>query len=104
LNPDTAIRPATPSEAENAHTIVRDWLTDHFGTVLAYGIPIIYGGSMNAKNAKELLSIDQIDGGLIGGASLTAEKFLPIVRIAESLSGNKTQNFRWENNTLRFNN
>ncbi|MHA1940264.1 MAG: triose-phosphate isomerase [Candidatus Hodarchaeales archaeon] len=104
LNPDTAIRPATRVEAENAHTIVREWFSDNFGSSKAEEIPIIYGGSMNAENARELLSIDQIDGGLIGGASLSAEKFLPIVRIAESLSGKKTQNYRWENNTLRFNN
>lgn len=93
LNPDTAIRPATPLEAENAHTIVRKWLSDHFGSPKSEKIPIIYGGSMNAENAKELLSIDQIDGGLIGGASLSAEKFLSIVRIAESLSGEKKQNY-----------
>ncbi len=104
LNPDTTIRPATPSEAENAHKIVREWFSDKFGPHISEILPIIYGGSMNSENAKELLSIDQIDGGLIGGASLSAEKFLPIVRIAESLSGVGTQNYRWEDNTLRFNN
>ncbi|MBX9687297.1 MAG: triose-phosphate isomerase [Candidatus Obscuribacterales bacterium] len=49
---------------------------------IANQIPILYGGSMNAKNAEELLSKDEIDGGLIGGASLKADEFLTIIRAA----------------------
>lgn len=45
-------------------------------------VPVLYGGSMNAKNAEELLAQDEIDGGLIGGASLKAEEFLEIVKAA----------------------
>ena len=57
---------------------------------------------MNARNAKELLSIDDIDGGLIGGASLSADKFLPIIQFAAKLSGEELTDYQWENNTLRF--
>ncbi len=102
LNPDTEIRPATPIEANEAHTIIRDWLKNEFGVATADLIPIIYGGSMNAQNAEELLALEQIDGGLIGGASLSAEKFLPIIRFAAQLSKSQ-EDFKWEDNTLRFN-
>ncbi|MHA2156910.1 MAG: triose-phosphate isomerase [Candidatus Hodarchaeales archaeon] len=103
LNPDTEIRPASTVEANEAHTIIRDWLKNEFGTTTAEEISIIYGGSMNAQNAKELLSLEQIDGGLIGGASLSAEKFLPIIRIAAQLSEKQSVDYKWESNTLRFN-
>jgi triosephosphate isomerase len=102
LNPDTEIRPASPIEANAAHTIIRNWLKNEFGATTAEEISIIYGGSMNAQNAKELLNLEQIDGGLIGGASLSAEKFLPIIRIAAQLFKNQSADYRWENNTLRF--
>lgn len=102
LNPDTEIRPATPVEAKEAHGITRDWLRNEFGAPTAEDIPIIYGGSMNAKNAKELLSIDDIDGGLIGGASLSVDKFLPIIQFAARLSGEESTDYQWDSNTLRF--
>lgn len=102
LNPDTEIRPATPVEAREAHGITREWIKSEFGATLAEEIPIIYGGSMNATNAKELLSIDDIDGGLIGGASLSADKFLPIIQFAAKLSGEESTDYQWDSNTLRF--
>jgi triosephosphate isomerase len=102
LNPDTEIRPASPVEAEEAHSLTRSWLKQEFGAPIAEGIPIIYGGSMNAENAPDLLAIKDIDGGLMGGASLSAEKFLPIIQTAARLSGSE-ESFQWENNTLRFN-
>lgn len=102
LNPDTEIRPATPDEANGAHTVIRDWLKNQFGAPIAEEISIIYGGSMNAQNAKELLNLEQIDGGLIGGASLSAEKFLPIIRAAAQLAEKQSADYRWESNTLRF--
>lgn len=101
LNPDTEIRPASPVEAEEAHKITRQWIAKEFGVPIAETIPIIYGGSMNASNAEDLLAIEDIDGGLIGGASLSALKFLPIIQIAAKLSGLENS-FKWENNTLRF--
>ena len=102
LNPDTEIRPATPVEAKEAHGITRVWLRKEFGAPIAEEISIIYGGSMNANNAKELLSLDDIDGGLIGGASLSAEKFLPIIQFAAKLSGEESTDYQWDSNTLRF--
>jgi triosephosphate isomerase len=102
LNPDTEIRPATPVEARDAHGITRDWIRGEFGAPLAEEIPIIYGGSMNANNAKELLSIEDIDGGLIGGASLSVEKFLPIIQFAAQQSGEVSTDYQWDSNTLRF--
>ena len=101
LNPDTEIRPASPVEAEEAHKITRQWIAKEFGVPIAETISIIYGGSMNASNAEDLLAIEDIDGGLIGGASLSALKFLPIIQIAAKLSGLENS-FKWENNTLRF--
>ena len=50
----------------------------------ADGIRILYGGSMNGENAADLLALDNVDGGLVGGASLTAAKFVPIVEAAAS--------------------
>ena len=85
LNPGIEIKPATPRQASEAHKLIRNWIETQYGDEIANNIPIIYGGSMNSKNAKELLHLEDIDGGLIGGASLTGETFLPIIRIAESI-------------------
>ena len=51
----------------------------------ADGIRILYGGSVTAANAAAILSIDDVDGALVGGASLTAEKFVPIIEAAAAL-------------------
>ncbi|UCG04528.1 MAG: triose-phosphate isomerase [Candidatus Heimdallarchaeota archaeon] len=101
LNPDIEIKPATPHQASEAHAMVRDWFRQEYGDSIANSIQIIYGGSMNQKNAEELLKIDDIDGGLIGGASLTAKTFLPIIRSAEKLSKQDPE-YEWDSNTLRF--
>ena len=63
---------------------------------------IIYGGSMKPSNAEELLKIDDIDGGLIGGASLKAETFAPIVQFAEDISKQSAHGPKWDGNTLKF--
>jgi triosephosphate isomerase len=60
------------------HAAIRAALVGRFGDA-GRAIRILYGGSMNGENAASLLAIANVDGGLIGGASLTAEKFLPIV-------------------------
>jgi triosephosphate isomerase len=101
LNPDTEIKPATPKQATDAHQSVRNWVRKKYNDEVAENIPIIYGGSMKESNAKELLEIEDIDGGLIGGASLSADQFIPIIRIAEELL-NKGSSYEWENNTLKF--
>jgi triosephosphate isomerase len=67
-------------EADRVIGIIRNVVTNrHSGSDLGARTPILYGGSMNAKNAAELLQKPNIDGGLIGGASLKAEDFLAIV-------------------------
>lgn len=102
LNPGIQIRPATLQEAHGAHQIARNWIENKYGSIIAQEVPIIYGGSMKASNAQELLSSDQIDGGLIGGASLSAETLIPIVQYAELLSKDTTKPYSWEGNTLSF--
>ena len=73
---------ATPEIAQDAHSFIRAELAHLFNEGVAAKITIQYGGSMNAKNADALLAQPDIDGGLIGGASLDAEAFTEIIRIA----------------------
>ena len=72
---------ATPAQAQAVHAVLRAQL-HHAASEHAAGIQILYGGSMNAANAAELLSQPDIDGGLIGGASLKAPDFLQIIAAA----------------------
>ncbi len=72
---------ATPEQAQAVHGFIRNLIADKDAAV-AEQVRIQYGGSMNAANAAELLSMPDIDGGLIGGASLKAEDFLTICRAA----------------------
>ncbi len=76
----------TPTSAEIAevHTAIRNHLRDRFGAG-AEDVRILYGGSLNPQNADEILAIADVDGGLIGGASLKAESFLSIVGSAKKL-------------------
>lgn len=71
---------ATPEIAEETHKEIRKVLADMFGNDVAEEITIQYGGSMKAENAKELLAQKDIDGGLVGGASLEADSFAEIVK------------------------
>ena len=68
---------ATPDQAQETHAAIRKMIAEKDASV-AEQVRIQYGGSMNAGNAKELLAMEDIDGGLIGGASLKAEDFLAI--------------------------
>ena len=68
---------ATPDQAQQVHAFIRDKLAALDGTI-AGQIRILYGGSVKASNAAELFGREDIDGGLIGGASLAAEDFLGI--------------------------
>lgn len=72
---------ATPQQAQDLHAFIRK-LIAHQDPGVAELICILYGGSMNAANAAELLAMHDIDGGLIGGASLKSEDFLTICRAA----------------------
>lgn len=72
---------ASPEQAQQVHALLRAQL--RAATVQAHRVPIVYGGSMNAANAASLLAQPDIDGGLIGGASLKAADFLSIVAAAQ---------------------
>lgn len=69
---------ATPQQAEEVHKFIRTLICEKFGEDIANQIRILYGGSCNAKNASDLFAQENIDGGLIGGASLKAEDFISI--------------------------
>lgn len=72
---------ASPEQAQEVHAFIRVRLAEKNANVAA-ATQILYGGSMNAANAAELLAMEDIDGGLIGGASLKSEDFLTIARAA----------------------
>ncbi len=72
---------ATPEQAEQVHATIREITGNIFGLV-SDDIRIIYGGSVNVDNIKELISMENIDGALIGGAGLDADSFVSIVKIA----------------------
>ena len=74
---------ATSDQAEEVCAKIREVLAGLYGEDTAQGVTIQYGGSMNAGNAKELLSKENVDGGLIGGASLKAADFTVIVEAAQ---------------------
>jgi triosephosphate isomerase len=73
---------ATPEQAQQAHAFIRGQIRQRFGEEAASALPIQYGGSVNADCAASLFRQADVDGGLIGGASLKADHFLAIVRAA----------------------
>jgi len=77
---------ATPEQAQEMHDMIRSVWADRFDDEAANSIRILYGGSMKPHNAEELLSQSDVDGGLIGGASLKADSFTDIIDIAAELS------------------
>ncbi|MDR1337245.1 MAG: triose-phosphate isomerase [Tannerella sp.] len=70
---------ASPAQAQEIHAHIRRTVAAKYGEAVAENTSILYGGSCNAGNAKELFSNPDVDGGLIGGASLGVDKFLPII-------------------------
>lgn len=70
---------ASSDQAQEIHAFIRSIVAEKFGNEIAQGVSILYGGSCNAKNAKELFANPDVDGGLIGGASLKAEDFIQII-------------------------
>ena len=74
---------ASPEQAEEVHLFIRNLLTEMYDAATAEKIVIQYGGSMNAANSKDLLAKPNIDGGLIGGASLVPADFSVIVKNAQ---------------------
>ncbi len=76
---------ASSAQAQEMHHFIRNLITEKFGTVVSEKIRILYGGSVNAKNAFELFSCADVDGGLVGGASLKAEEFSSIIAAMEKV-------------------
>jgi triosephosphate isomerase len=75
---------ASSDQAQEMHAFIRNWLSKRYGDVSAAACRILYGGSCKPSNADELFAQPDVNGGLIGGASLNAEDFLAIVRAAEA--------------------
>ncbi|MBN8693631.1 MAG: triose-phosphate isomerase [Bacteroidetes bacterium] len=73
---------ATPQQAQEMHAFIRTCMKDLFDSSVSDNSILLYGGSCNASNAKDLFSCEDIDGGLIGGASLKAEDFCKIIASA----------------------
>ncbi|MBL7864253.1 MAG: triose-phosphate isomerase [Cyclobacteriaceae bacterium] len=73
---------ATTQQAQDMHAVIRKQLVGKYGDAVAQAIPILYGGSVKPDNAKELFSCPDVDGGLVGGASLKARDFVDIVKCA----------------------
>lgn len=71
---------ATTEQAQEIHSRLRNVIAAKYGREVANEIPILYGGSVKAGNAKELFACADVDGGLVGGASLVAEDFIEIIR------------------------
>lgn len=70
---------ASPEQAQEVHLFLRNWMRTHWGAETAEIVPILYGGSVNAGNAQQLFACADIDGGLVGGASLKGPEFLTII-------------------------
>jgi triosephosphate isomerase len=73
---------ATPDQAEEVHLFIRNLIEKKYGKDIAESVRIQYGGSVNDENAKEILAKPNVDGALVGGASLKVEPFVKIVKSA----------------------
>jgi triosephosphate isomerase len=76
-------RTATPEQAQEIHEFIRDWIQKNFDPATADAVRILYGGSVKPENIKDLMSRPDIDGALVGGASLEPDSFIPIIRFQE---------------------
>jgi len=75
-------RTATPEQAQEVHQLIRNWLKQNYPSQVAENMAILYGGSVKPDNLADLLACEDIDGGLIGGASLKADDFIAMLDIA----------------------
>ncbi len=80
---------ATPEIAQEAHAFIRNWLSAHFNTIVAKKTRILYGGSVKVTNCEGLLEKSDIDGALIGGASLKINDYIEIIKISEEVAQRK---------------
>jgi triosephosphate isomerase len=76
---------ASPAQAQEMHAFIRACIADKFGSDKANEISILYGGSVKAANATELFQMEDVDGGLVGGASLIADEFISIIKSLSSI-------------------
>ncbi|MGC1273514.1 MAG: triose-phosphate isomerase [Planctomycetaceae bacterium] len=83
-------RNATPEQAQAAHAFIRNWLATRFGSGVGESTRIQYGGSVKPDNAATLLGQPDVDGALVGGASLKADSFLAIVQAAEVVAKSRS--------------
>ena len=74
-------RTATPAQAQEVHQFIRHWLQDQVGSTVASELRILYGGSVTPDNIRDLMAAPDIDGALVGGASLKADSFLKTVAL-----------------------
>lgn len=70
---------ASPEQAQEMHKFIRETILERYGSEIAENVSILYGGSVKPENAKEIFSQPDVDGGLIGGASLKADDFIGII-------------------------
>ena len=77
---------ASPEQAESAHEHLRNWITSRYSNAFSEQIQILYGGSVKADNAEVLMGQTNVDGALVGGASLKADLFVPIIEAARKLA------------------
>lgn len=77
---------ATPDQAESAHEHLRKWVATHYTSDWSEQVRILYGGSVKPDNAETLLSQPNVDGALVGGASLKPDQFIPIIEAARKLA------------------
>ena len=70
---------ASAEQAQEMHAFIRTILSQQFGEKIAASISILYGGSVKGSNAKEIFNGADVDGGLVGGASLIADDFIAII-------------------------
>ena len=74
---------ARPEQAQEIHKIIRSQLSSKFGPEIAQEIRILYGGSVTPENSSDLLAQPDIDGALVGGASLEADSFYAIIKAVQ---------------------
>jgi triosephosphate isomerase len=75
---------ATPDQAEQMHSYIRRLISERYGQEIGTKIPLLYGGSVKPDNTRSLMEKPNIDGALVGGASLKAESFAQIIQEAQA--------------------
>ena len=75
-------RTASPQQAQEIHNMIRNWIADKYDKQTAENLPILYGGSVKPSNLAELMAQPDINGGLIGGASLDIDSYIEMLNIA----------------------